>query len=60
MNRMDVENILLEICIPANVKGFRYITDSIEYIEKNGEDILVTKELYPDIAKKTQNNPISS
>lgn len=51
MNRSEVENVLFEIGIPAGIKGFKYITDAILVLDKT-ENISVTKELYPMIAKK--------
>lgn len=52
MNRTKIENILMEMGTPAGTKGFNYIADAVEYIDENGTDISVTKELYPEIAKK--------
>lgn len=52
MNRTKIENVLIDMGIPASIKGFRCIADAVEYIDEHGEEIRVTKELYPDIAKK--------
>lgn len=51
MNRMKIEDVLLAMGVPAEIKGFTYITDAVEYIDEHGTDISVTKELYPDIAR---------
>lgn len=51
MNKTKIENVLLEMGIPAGIKGFRYIADAVEYIDKHGANIRATKELYPDIAE---------
>lgn len=52
MNREKIENVLMEMCMPCGIKGFKYIVDAVEYIDEHGENISVTKQLYPDIAKK--------
>lgn len=52
MNRAKIEDVLLKMGVPAGIKGFAYIADAVEYIDKHGTDISVTKELYPTIAKK--------
>lgn len=49
MNRSDVENVLLKMGVPSGIKGFKYITDAIELIDKHG-NMSMTKELYPKIA----------
>lgn len=57
MNRNKVENILSEIGIPANVKGFDYIADAMEVFEEHGHRVSVTKILYPEIAKRNNSIP---
>ncbi len=51
MKRSRIEDVLLEIGIPASSKGFTYITDAIILFDKKGPEISVMKELYPTIAK---------
>lgn len=51
MNRAKIEDVLLKMGVPAGIKGFAYIADAVEYIDKHGTDIRITKDLYPDIAK---------
>lgn len=58
MNREKIENVLMEMCMPCGIKGFKYIVDAVEYIDEHGENIGVTKQLYPDIAE--ENNTTSS
>ena len=50
---MDVTNILLEIGIPAHIKGYQYIREGIimSYYDSNMLHY-ITKFLYPSIAKK--------
>lgn len=50
---MDVTNILLEIGIPAHIKGYQYIREGIimSFYDRNMLQY-VTKFLYPSIAKK--------
>lgn len=52
MNRAKIEDVLLEMGVPAGIKGFNCIADAIEYIDEHGTEISVTKELYPSIAKR--------
>lgn len=51
MNRNNVEDVLFAIGIPANHRGFDYIVDAMEVIEKEGCTVSATKALYPAIAK---------
>ena len=50
---LDVTNLLLEIGIPAHIKGYQYIREGImlSYYDKNMLHY-ITKCLYPTIAKK--------
>lgn len=52
MNRTKIENVLIDMGVPAGIKGFNFIADAVEYIDEHKGDISVTKELYPAIAKK--------
>ena len=45
-------NALLELGIPANTKGFLYITDAMEAIDENEGLQYKTYQLYEEIAKK--------
>ena len=45
-------NALLELGIPANTKGFLYITDAMEAIDENKGLQYKTYQLYEEIAKK--------
>ena len=51
----NVTNMLHEIGIPAHIKGYHYLRDSI-LMAVNDMDILnaITKVLYPTVAKKNQ------
>lgn len=57
MNRNKVEDIILEIGIPANTKGFGYIVDAMDIFEEKGHQIPITKILYPEIAKRNNTAP---
>lgn len=57
MDRAKIENVLMDMGIPAGIKGFSLIADAVEYIDEHGENISVTKELYPDIAKARKTTP---
>lgn len=56
MDRTKIENVLMDMGTPAGNKGFCYIADAVEYIDEHGQDISVTRELYPEIAKKKEYN----
>lgn len=49
----DITNILHEVGIPAHIKGYMYLREAILKVYEN-QDYLgqITKNLYPDIAKK--------
>lgn len=51
MDRNKVEDVLFDMGVPANHKGFDYIVDAMEVIEKEGCAVSATKALYPAIAK---------
>lgn len=54
----DVTQILHEIGIPAHIKGYQYLRDSIVLSVSDKEMLgAVTKILYPAIAKKRQTTP---
>ena len=49
----DITTILHEIGIPAHIKGYNYLRTGIEEVfYENGMNGRITKELYPNIAKK--------
>lgn len=49
--RKKIEKILLEMGVPASVKGFDFITEAVMLLNEN-PFMQITKELYPAIAKK--------
>lgn len=53
-----VTNIIHEIGVPAHIKGYQYLRDSI-IMSVNNMDILnsITKQLYPAIAKMHETTP---
>ena len=54
----DVTNIIHEIGVPAHIKGYQYLRDSI-IMAVGDMDMLnsITKILYPTIAKNTRQHP---
>ena len=51
--KVHITKVLHELGIPSHIKGYQYIRDSISMIYENPDLIGgITKELYPDIAKK--------
>ena len=55
---MEITNIIHEIGVPAHIKGYQYIRSAITMVVDD-IDLLsaVTKELYPEIAKKYNTTP---
>jgi two-component system response regulator (stage 0 sporulation protein A) len=53
-----VTNMIHEIGVPAHIKGYQYLRDSI-LLAVSDMDILnsITKQLYPSIAQKYQTTP---
>lgn len=50
---IEVTNAMHDIGIPAHVKGHQYLRDAIISVMKDNDAIIgITKQLYPDIAKK--------
>ena len=52
MNRTHIENILLQMGVPASIGGFRYIIDAMFFLEQEGTEDLKYTYLYHLIAKK--------
>lgn len=52
MERVKVEEILILMGIPTNIKGFEYIVDAMDIFDEKGTDISIVKDVYFDIAKK--------
>ena len=53
-----VTNIIHEVGVPAHIKGYQYIRDAIIMSVNNVEVInQITKQLYPDLAKKHKTTP---
>ena len=53
-----VTNIIHEVGVPAHIKGYQYLRDGIIMVVQN-IDVLnqITKQLYPDLAKKHKTTP---
>jgi two-component system response regulator (stage 0 sporulation protein A) len=51
-----IYNLLNKVGVPFNLKGRGYIGTAIEIVYNN-ENISVTKQLYPEIAKKHNTTP---
>ncbi len=55
---VKVTNIIHEIGVPAHIKGYQYLRDGIMMVVNNIEVInQITKQLYPDLAKKYKTTP---
>lgn len=62
-NEMDslealVTNVIHEVGVPAHIKGYQYLREAIMMVV-NDIDVInqITKQLYPDIAKKFNTTP---
>lgn len=53
-----VTNIIHEVGVPAHIKGYQYLRDGIIMVVQD-MDVLnqITKQLYPDLAKKHKTTP---
>lgn len=55
---IKVTNIIHEVGVPAHIKGYQYLRDGIIMVVNNIEIInQITKQLYPDLAKKYKTTP---
>lgn len=54
MNRIEIEDALIEMGASRGVLGFGYIVDSLIFLDEKGFDVSFTKELYPEVAKKNK------
>ena len=53
-----VTNVIHELGVPAHIKGYQYLREAIMMVINNTEIInQITKQLYPDIAKKYVTTP---
>jgi two-component system response regulator (stage 0 sporulation protein A) len=54
----NVTDLIHEIGVPAHIKGYQYLRDAIKMTVKDMEVInSITKQLYPEIAKKYETTP---
>lgn len=53
VSEKQIYDVLRDMCIPSNLKGYRYIKTAIKLIYDNYEtyDGCLTKTLYPEVAK---------
>ena len=51
LEQQDIENMLIELGAPVNLKGFAYMAEAIQQYQPG---MFITKELYPQIAKTFQ------
>lgn len=55
---IDITNLIHEIGVPAHIKGYQYLRDSIMLVVDNMDLIsAVTKELYPTVASMNNTTP---
>ena len=53
-----VTNIIHEVGVPAHIKGYQYLREAIMMVVANIDVInQITKQLYPDVAKKFKTTP---
>ena len=55
----SIRNLLKELGISSNLKGYKYVVDAINmYIDNEGSfDAGITKSVYPELAKKYHSTP---
>ena len=54
----DITNIIHDIGVPAHIKGYMYLREAIKMVIEDVELLSgITKELYPNIAKKYKTTP---
>lgn len=56
MDRKRIEDALLEMGVPARLRGFTYICDAVELFSED-INMKMTKELYPRIGEKNGTTP---
>lgn len=55
---VDITNMIHEIGVPAHIKGYQYLRDAITMVVDDMDMLsAVTKELYPEIAKRNKTTP---
>lgn len=55
---IEIVNMLHNLGIPANIKGYRYLQDAIKMVVNNVKLLdTITKELYPSVAEKNNTTP---
>lgn len=57
--RKKVENALIEMGIYPNLKGFDYICEAVEILEKNNRDMKIVDGVYREVAEKVGANKLS-
>lgn len=50
--RKKVENALIEMGIYPNLKGFDYICEGVEVLQKNNRDMKIVDGVYREVAEK--------
>ena len=58
MERLVISNVIKELGIPANLKGYWYISYAIELLLNNIELIDRTMNIYIDVATKFDSTPL--
>jgi len=54
---LEVSQLLHNLGIPSHIRGYKYIREGISMIQNNDSVALITKEIYPQIAKKYDTTP---
>lgn len=57
MNKNQIENVLIEMGIPASINGFRYITDALLILDSEENRNVKYTYLYYMIARKNDSTP---
>ena len=55
---MNTKDLIKVLGIMPKVKGYYYINDAVEIIKERGEEpLLITKDIYPEVAQKYGTSP---
>ena len=54
---LEISHLLHNLGIPSHIRGYKYIREGVTLIYNTDDDLLITKEVYPQIAIKYETTP---
>ncbi|MDD6039208.1 MAG: sporulation initiation factor Spo0A C-terminal domain-containing protein [bacterium] len=57
ISRQAIENVLIQMGVPANISGFQFICEALEILDEDGCENVKYTYLYAKIAKNHHSNP---